>query len=168
MYDWTSKKQRGLTKKYNDLKERINECTKDFPVVDYRYWNLKLPCSRAILESKKIKKSYLQDLIKYLISRADYLESIKPADISSNIVVCIMPSNMWRSELIVFFDNDYYNDFFNRTDIFQTWIKLSSSKEFVNNWNLNVEEHKIVGYSERVLNDDGEYQEQELWFYFTQ
>lgn len=72
--------------------------------------------------------------------------------------------NLWLSQIIVFFEDDYYKNFFKRNTEYQRWILLSENRNIEREWGLSIPENmKVKGYSEKVIDEDYTYNG-ELWF----
>lgn len=163
-YNCSKRKIRGLRRKYNKLKQRINENTIVFPICEDRYWHLSMPCSNLILDSRKVKHRYKQQLVKFLIERVEYLEKSKPKNQFCEVICYINPSNLWNSQIIIFFSKEYYDGFFERNDKYQNWSIIPCEKKFISDWNISNDKNKFQGYREIIADEDNVY-ESELWFY---
>lgn len=125
------KKIRGMKRKTNTMIKRIEEHTKIFPSTFYNdeYWYMPLPVSQAFIESHKIPRKVKRLCIQTLIDRVNHLIKIKPSDTHTyRVVTLISIENLWESQIIVFKNDDYFHNFFNRNNEFQRWISLSNEK----------------------------------------
>lgn len=67
------------------------------------------------------------------------------------------------SQIIIFYDEGYYNTFFDRKGSYQTWTKLDDNKSFVKRRGISTGLNE-TGYHE-ALNEDGCTAMCEIWFY---
>ena len=135
------KKIRGMKRKTNTMIKRIEEHTKTFPSTFYNdeYWYMPLPVSQAFIESHKTPRKVKRLCIQTLIDRVNHLIKIKPSDTHTYRVVTIISiENLWRSQIIVFKNDDYFQIFsieimnFKHGSLFQ--LKLIFGK--LGNFNL--------------------------------
>ncbi len=117
--------------------KRIEEHTKTFPSTFYNdeYWYMPLPVSQDFIESHKTPRKVKRLCIQTLIDRVNHLIKIKPSDTHTyRVVALISIENLWRSQIIVFKNDDYFHNFFNRNNEFQKWILLSNEIDFWETW----------------------------------
>jgi hypothetical protein len=81
-----------------------------------------------------VKKLFIQSFI----SAVQNLIKMKPNDDTSKVVFILDYKNLFHSQLDVFFDLDYYNDFFDRNNEYQRWILLPEKRNIVKELNLNI------------------------------
>ena len=116
------KKIRGMKRKTNTMIKRIEEHTKMFPSTFYNdeYWNMLLPVSQAFIDSCKTPRKVKRLCIQTLLNQANHLINIKPRDTHTyRVVVLISINNLWDSQIIIFKNEDYFHNFFNRDSEFQ-------------------------------------------------
>ncbi len=70
---------------------------------------------------------------------------------------------MSNSRIILFYDEEYYNDFLKREGSYQTWERLDLKKSLKRRLNIQTN-LKEIGFKETLNDDDFKY-ETELWFY---
>lgn len=127
------KKIRGMKRKTNTLIKRIEEHTKTFPSIFYNdeYWNMLLPVSQTFIDSRKTPRKVKRLCIQTLLNQANHLINMKPSDTHTyRVVVLISINNLWGSQIIIFKNEDYFHNFFNRNSEFQKWILLSNEIDF--------------------------------------
>ena len=127
------KKIRGMNRKTNTMIKRIEEHTKTFPSTFYNneYWNMLLPVSQAFIDSRKTPRKVKRLCIQTLLNQANHLINMKPSDTHTyRVVVLISINNLWDSQIIIFKNEDYFHNFFNRDSEFQKWILLSNEIDF--------------------------------------
>ena len=157
------KKQRGQNRKITSLLLNINKIT---PFVDTncRYEHFHVPCDQFISSPKtsgKIKTAFCRA---WLSKTSEIIEK-KPKDIPfCKVVAAINASDLWESQIIVFYDEDYYNVFWKRTSAEQTWMPID--RDFISfaksrNIKTTLDEK---GYIELVT-DGNEQRKSVLWFY---
>ena len=108
------KKIRGIKRKANAMIKRIEEHTKTFPSTFYNdeYWYMPLPVSQDFIESHKTPRKVKRLCIQTLIDRVNHLIKIKPSDTHTyRVVALISIENLWRSQIIVFKNDDYFHNF---------------------------------------------------------
>ncbi|OGO83074.1 MAG: hypothetical protein A2Y18_06735 [Clostridiales bacterium GWD2_32_19] len=146
--------------------KRITELTNVFPKadLDYGYWHIHLPASQGFIDSYKTPASVRKKCIQTLIDRVKFLIDIKPeSDIPIRVVACITLPYLWDSQVIVFFGDDYYRNFFNRNNEFQKWTLLSEVY-ILNDWKVYSPcDLAIKGYKEEIIYEDYK-STSELWF----
>lgn len=162
-----NKRIRGQNRKFNTMQKRLMEFTSVFPEPDYQYgyWHLHLPTSQAFIDSCKTPASLRRECIQLMIECVQNLINIKPQiDIPIRVVAAISLPDLWDSQIIVFFGNDYYMSFFDRNSEDQKWIPLSEKRDIIREWNLNIPGLiEIKGYREEIYDEDSCYSG-ELWF----
>ena len=131
------KKIRGMKRKTNTMIKRIEEHTKIFPSTFYNdeYWYMPLPVSQAFIESHKTPRKVKRLCIQTFIDRVNHLIKIKPNDTHTyRVVVFISIESLWNSQIIIFKNERYFHNFFNRNSEFQNWVPLSNEINFWETW----------------------------------
>ena len=79
------------------------------------------------------------------------------------VLLIISLPDIFYSELTVFFDEEYYNDFFKRNNEQQKWTRLPKNRSLLCEWDIqsNLPE---LGFLEEII-DEGFSSKGELWFY---
>lgn len=124
-----------------------------------KYWDWKLPISKFLITGKKQKKQILNELFKGLL----FLQNNKKENIFLKIIVIFYLNDTFSSEITVFFDEEYYNNFFIRNDENQKWIILPKSRSLLKEWRINCNLNEI-GFLEEI-NDEDYSSKDELWMY---
>jgi hypothetical protein len=78
--------------------------------------------------------------------------------------VCIQLPNLWDSQIIIFYEENYFNSFFERNSEYQKWILLPSNRDILSELGLDIPTGlSAKGYREEIIDDD--YKSiSELWF----
>lgn len=161
------KKVRGVKRKCKSFIKSIEELTEVFPEIeiDRGYWHLHLPVKQEFIDSKKTPSTVRKICIQTLIDRVQHLVEIKPnLDIRIRVIACIEIPCLWNSQIIIFFGDDYFKNFFNRNDQYQIWTPLPTKRNLQNELNLKMPvKLNVKGYSEKIKEEDYE-TSSELWF----
>ncbi|MCI4054496.1 DUF3916 domain-containing protein [Bacillus cereus] len=161
------KKIRGMKRKTNTMIKRIEEHTKSFPSTFYNdeYWNMLLPVSQAFIDSCKTARKVKRLCIQTLLNQANHLINIKPRDTHTyRVVVLISINNFWDSQIIIFKNEDYFHNFFNRDSEFQKWILLSNEIDFWKTWEMSVCHSFKTLHFQEIIYDADECYEKEILF----
>ncbi|AAP27317.1 MULTISPECIES: DUF3916 domain-containing protein [Bacillus] len=161
------KKIRGMKRKTNAMIKRIEEHTKMFPSTFYNdeYWYMPLPVSQDFIESHKTPRKVKRLCIQTLIDRVNHLIKIQPSDTHTyRVVALISIENLWRSQIIVFKNDDYFHNFFNRNNEFQKWILLSNEIDFWETWGISIFPTPQLLRFQEVIYDEDTIDEKEIWF----
>ena len=129
-----------------------------------RYEHFHVPCGLFISSPKtsgRIKTAFCQA---WLDKTAEIMEQ-KPDDLPfCKVVAMIDAGDLWESQIIIFYDKDYYDSFWLRDTAEQTWLPIDAKeKSFVKDRNIETAQ-KEKGYIE-ILSDDGVNRKSALWFY---
>ncbi|MDQ0362280.1 DUF3916 domain-containing protein [Breznakia pachnodae] len=104
------KKQRGQGRRLNGMLKHINEFT-PFLETDDRYEHFHVPSSMFIESNKtseKVKTAFCREWLR----KTESFISKKPKDLSfCKIVAVISVPYYWSSQIIIFYDEEYYNSF---------------------------------------------------------
>lgn len=161
------KKIRGMKRKTNTMIKRIEEHTKTFPSTFYNdeYWNMLLPVSQAFIASRKTPRKVKRLCIQTLLNQANHLINMKPSDTHTyRVVVLISINNLWDSQIIIFKNEDYFHNFFNRNSEFQKWILLSNEIDFWETWKISVYHSFQTLRFQEIIYDLDECYEKEILF----
>lgn len=161
------KKLRGMKRKTNTMIKRIEEHTKTFPSTFYNdeYWNMLLPVSQAFIDSCKTARKVKRLCIQTLLNQANHLINMKPSDTYTyRVVVLISINNFWDSQIIIFKNEDYFHNFFNRNSEFQKWILLSNEIDFWETWKISVYHSFQTLRFQEIIYDLDECYEKEITF----
>lgn len=158
------KKSRGQERRFKALCRRIDEFV-PYTETDRRYEHFHVPCDGFWdhpKTSSKIKTAFCR---KWLEITQKFI-SEKPADFDfCRVVAAIYPDRLWDSQIIIFYDREYYDCFFLRDDIpDETWTPIrDASRSFANARNIktSLPERRYV---HRYIENDS-YAEDNLWFY---
>ncbi len=161
------KKVRGAKRKAKQMLRDINESISQFPDVDleYGYWHMHLPVAQTLIDSLKTPMYIRKLCVQSLINGVEKLIDIRPKfNVSSHVVASIDLPHLWHSQIIVFFGDEYFNDFFKRDNDYQKWTPLSKERSLIREWNLYLPEKlDFKGYKEEI-NDEDFKAINELWF----
>lgn len=152
------KKQRGVYRKLNLLFNKIDLFE---PVKrDNVYEEFVVPSNNFLdVSQNSIKRKFIikgLEITEKLIKHKDNKKFCR-------IVGMIETKEISNSRIILFYDEEYYNNFWKREGSYQTWEKLDSKKSLKQRLNIQTN-LKELGFKE-TLNDENFKYETELWFY---
>lgn len=162
------KRLRGAKAECSRMVKGIRDLAKAFPSEDSEgcgYYHAHLPVAQSLIDSKNTSRSIRKLCIQTLIDAARDLEKIKPAfGVTTRIVVAIDFPNLWDSQLIVFYGQDYFDKFFCRNTKEQEWTVLPSERDIKREWGLEIpKQFSVRGYKEEILDEDYSHVG-EVWF----
>lgn len=161
------KKIRGMKRKTNTMIKRIEEHTKTFPSAFYNdeYWYMPLPVSQAFIDSCKTPRKVKRLCIQTLLNQANHLIKIKPIDTHTyRVVVLISIESLWDSQIIIFKNEDYFHNFFNRNSEFQKWIPLLNEFDFWETWGISICSTVQTLHFQEIIYDEDTIDKKEIWF----
>lgn len=160
-------KQRGQKRKLKNLIKNIAEI-EPYQDTHSAYEHYHVPCGRFISSSKtsgKIKTAFCRA---WLEKTAEIINN-KPSNLNfCKIVALINETDLWDSQIIIFYDKNYYDSFWTRSSQYQTWTLINPKKSFAKMRNIKTD-LKEVFYFETILDEDYNcvefYKKSKLWFY---
>lgn len=157
------KKQRGQNRKLKVLLNNINQIC-PFQKTDCQYEHFHIPSSQFISSPKtrgKIKTAFCKA---WLDKTTEIIEQ-KPRDLHfCKVVALIDELDLWKSQIIIFYDKNYYTSFWSRDSIVQTWTPIvKQGMSFVQRRHIE-SSLKEKGYYETITDVDFAYKTN-LWFY---
>lgn len=162
MFDSSKKKIRGQRRKLNRLIKRIDDFTIDYPY-PYHYDHFHVPCAENFISNPRIGEFVKKAFCQSWIEKTQLFIQQKPNDAEFCKIVCVLETkNLWSSQIIIFYDELYYNSFWNRNDEYQKWIPIEN-RSFKIEKELKTDMIEL-GFKEIIVEDDYNYTT-ELWFY---
>ena len=157
------KKQRGQRRKIKNLLFNIERIT-PFIDTDDRYEHFHVPSDPFISSPKTSGKTKTTFCRAWLQKTAEIIDQ-KPKDIPfCKVVAVIDKGDLWESQIIIFYDEDYYNSFWERSSTEQTWLPIDSdTRSFSKERNIKTS-LKEKAYIE-ILSDEDIQRKTVLWFY---
>lgn len=157
------KKERGQYRKIKRLLLRIEEIT-PYQKTESKCEHFHVPSDPFISSPKingKIKTAFC---IAWLKKTLEIINQ-KPNSLPFCKVVSLIDENyLWESQIIIFYDKEYYNGFWNRDTVYQTWTPLQNKeRSFATERNIIISLNE-KGYYETI--NDGQMKcKSILWFY---
>lgn len=159
------KKQRGQMRKLNRLKKYLIADTTHFPIPQGKCDHWHMPCNEDFLNSSKTSPKIKKQAIQCMIDCAQHLYIIKPKEIDFCRIVCIFTiPHIWNSQLVAFFDVEYYNHFFDRKNDYQKWTEVRNPS-MKQQRNLRIIPQFLEKCYLEEIDDSGETFKQYLWIY---
>lgn len=166
---YIKRKVRGQKRKINRLKQRLHDISNFFPDDSYmqhdKYYHIHMPCQQVFIDSKNSPPNLRKECIQLLINSAYDLTKTRPDSQKKNKIVCAVNLPfIWDSQIIVFYDSNHYDQFFDRNSAYQRWSKLNSGLSIIESLNLECPDiFSVQGYSEEI-NDEDHKHKGEIWF----
>lgn len=156
------KKVRGQKRKLKRLLQYIDDIHAYSDIAsDFEHFHV--PCGQWI-ESPKTSGKVKTQFIRKWLKKAEQIYDLKPVNIAfCRVVAIVNEPYFWSSQIIVFYDREYYDRFFVRNDSYQTWTSLDKNESLINQRkiNCNLDEQ---GYLE-TINEDEKVFKSKLWVY---
>lgn len=162
MYYSEKKKQRGQRRRFIALCRKIDEIV---PFADTERTYEHFHVGNCFIEHPKTYSHFKTAFCRKVLEKAEKIIAEKPTDLPfCKLVAAFYPHNLWSSQIIIFYDKDYYDRFMIRNLPEQTWKEIEDkSRSFAKERNIKTNLAEI-GYIERFP-AWGVMREQELWFY---
>ena len=158
--DTIRKKQRGQNRKLKRMFDNIDKFQPDWNN-DERYEHFHVP-SDPFIESEKTTNQNKKKFYEKWLATVERLMKEKPQDIVfCKIVGMISIPDVWCSEIIIFYGQEYYEAFFKRDCAYQTWIRIKNDS-FLKRKQIQTP-LKEAGYQQTIRDED--IYQNELWFY---
>lgn len=157
------KKQRGQQRKIKLLFKMIDEFI-PFQEQETEYEHFHVPSSPWIESTKTSSKIKTQFIRKWLEKTTEFIKA-KPQELSfCKIVAVIDCPHLWRSQIIIFYNEDYYRTFWDRNEEYQKWDYIDDEEmSLMKSRNIDIA-LKEKGYCETIIEENTEIKSL-LWFY---
>ena len=156
------KKQRGQKRKLNALLNNIEQVS-PYKNTECQYECFRVPSDQFISSPKTYGKIKTKFCRAWLDKTAEIIYQ-KPNHLSFCKVVAVIDEfDLWNSQIIVFYDKNYYDSFWVRTSGEQIWQPIKKGKSFLKERNISstLTEKGCV----EIINDVDYSHETKLWFY---
>ncbi|PFK67194.1 hypothetical protein COJ21_24315 [Priestia megaterium] len=163
------KKTRGIKRKCRTFVNSITEYTTSLPSPEDNsylgYWHLHMPFNESFIDSKNTSNSVRKLCMQTMINRMQHLiDTRTELEKEYRIYILISLPKLFDSQIVVLFDKEDLNGFFDRNTEEQSWIPLPSERSIEKEWGLEIPENLVIkGYKE-TINDEDYFHEGELWF----
>ena len=156
------KKQRGQRRKLKTMFKYIDSFV-PFSEAEQDFEHFHVPSDtfiESLKTSGKVKTAFCR---KWLETTEKFINQKNAKQGFCKIVAMISVPNYWLSEIIIFYDESYYDSFWNRNGSEQFWTIAQGKKSFCKERNINTSLREMC-YNETVIEEDGTYK-RALWFY---
>lgn len=127
-------KVRGQKRKFRDLEQRLKELGQFFPEDNYvhdKYYHYHFPCNQGLLDSLQSTNKIRRNSLQLLINSAADLIKARPEEKKNYKIVCALTfPYVWDSQVIIFYDENYYNDFLNIKGNCQKWTEKNELAKY--------------------------------------
>lgn len=156
------KRQRGQHRKLRAMFSYIDKFI-PFVQTDLRYEHFHVP-SDMFIESNQTSGTIKTEFCRKWLKTTEEFISQKPTDVPfCKVIAFLSVPHYWSSQIIIFYDENYFNSFWNRTGPEQFWIPTEQGYSFCKERNIATSLQEIC-YHEKIDDDDGVF-EDDLWFY---
>lgn len=156
------KKQRGQYRKLRSMFRKIDEFT-PFKRTDREFEAFNVP-SDMFIEHKHTSGKIKTEFCRKWLKTTELFLAQKPKDIPfCKIAAILSVPNLWCSEIIIFYDESYWSEFFIRTGSEQYWTQIPDNISFSKKRNIKTQLSE-QGYYEKLIDEVYIY-ENEIWVY---
>ena len=157
------KKERGQSRKLKALTENTHLFV-PFEDTDIRYEHFHVP-SGPFISSPKTSGKVKTAFCKVWLQKAEEIIKQKPSDLPfCKVVAIIDESDLWESQIVIFYDEKYYGAFWTRNTPEQTWAIIEDpTKSFIKERNIKTQLNEM-GYLETISGIDFN-KKSVLWLY---
>ncbi len=159
-------KSRGQRQKFKRLLKNIEEIEGYKDIDDINKWGFEhfhVPCP-VWLDKPKTSSKIKTAFCKAWIRKTEEILKEKPREFEFCKVVCVICIPKVRdSQIIIFYNQNYYESFWNRHNEYQDWTEISDGRSLIKERNI-ITELKEYGYKE-TLNEEDYTVVRDLWFY---
>ncbi len=123
------RKIRGRRRQLHGFRNRLLATTSHYPEPDQEgedYWHAHMPTAQAFLDYSNQPTRLRRQCVEILLQATHRLVQRQLAGHTSRVTCCINWPHLWDSQLIVFFSEAYFGQFFSRNGPWQTWEKQES------------------------------------------
>ena len=156
------KKQRGQHRRLKAMFGHIDEFI-PFSNTGQKYEHFHVPSS-PFIEGNRTNGAVKTEFCRKWLETTEKFISQKPEEQHFCKVVAVLSvPNLWSSQIIIFYDEGYYDSFWKRTSPEQFWSLTKDKMSFCKGRNIvtSLEERC---YHEKIVEDDNIF-ECDLWFY---
>ncbi len=116
------------------------------------------------IESAKTSGKIKSIFVKKWLEKTVQIYNSKPKELPfCKVIAVVNEPYFWSSQIIIFYDKDYYDNFFDRNSGCQIWTPINNVISFLRQRNINCSLSE-KGYTETVY-DEGSTITSNLWFY---
>lgn len=161
--NYYKKRQRGQKQKLNTLLKEIDEFM-PFSDLSQLYEHFHVPCSNIFINSPKTHGKIKTTFIRKWIETTEKFIEMKPKQLPfCKIIALICEKSLWDSQIIIFYSEKYFLDFWKRNSDEQTWELITPTISLVETRNIKTGLAETC-YIETIKEDGVDYIDK-LWFY---
>jgi len=161
IFDTKRSNQRGQRRKLSALLKHIDSFNA-FQNIDESFEHFHVPCANFFIESHKTNSKIKTAFCKKWIETTEKFIKQKPTDLPFCKVVCVLcVPYFWDSQIIIFYDENYYSSFWDRKTPEQTWAQIEDARISFTRERGIVTSLKEIGYIEEIKDCP----KRNLWYY---
>lgn len=163
MKDNRKKKQRGQSRKLKAMFRYIDDF-QPFVHTDKKFEHFHVP-SGTWIDSPRTSGNIKTEFCRKWLAKTEEFILQKPKDIPfCKVVAEICVPYFWNSQIMIFYDADYYNSFWDRTGPYQFWTPMESAHSFCRERGISTSLRE-KGYHEKLIEDADTVFEDDVWLY---
>lgn len=128
------------------------------------YWYTKTPVPQVEIDGPQVTEEVRRLFVEYLLEVGEALRARKPSgpDVIRVVTTVSLP-RLFDASITVFFGDEYYSSFFERTGPEQFWDALPRHRSLLSEWGISLQVpcHER-GYREYISDEDYTH-EGEIW-----
>lgn len=163
MYNFNKKKVRGQKRRVKYLLDNIDKLSPDWNFNEpYDYFHVP---GGTFIQANKVSPGIKRLFCKKWLEKTYELIEQKPQTLTfCKVVSLIQFPYLWESQIIIFYDKEYYDDFWTRNNEYQKWERIHEHNlSLLKSKNMTIDLNE-QGYKETII-DDNEIITSILWFY---
>ena len=143
--------------------EKIEPYQKIDEVYDNRFDHFHVPSNPWIempKTSSKIKTTFCEAWIR----KTEEILRAKPKDLKfCKVVCCLSIPHLWDSQIIIFYDQEYYDLFWKRRGDYQEWTRIKNGRSLIKERNIDTDLKEVC--VDETITDEGKKFISYIWFY---
>jgi len=155
-----NEKLRGIKRRIRSLEKWSGEFKGYFPETDNetKYIHWKVPVLDRMVEGRAATPNLKSKCVQELINAATHLMAAKPKESTARVTVLLTWPDTFSSEICIFVNEEYFQQFFNRNDDDQVWKLQNGTENLEGKFILNIPgTMEIKEYTTQLFDEGVEY-----------
>lgn len=133
------------------------------------YLDFKLPVNQALVEGPHAKLGFMKQCAQSLLDLCDLLQAHRnedPANANTKVFASIDSPGMFASRVTIIWDEEYYDNFFDRVGPYQIWVPMPDEPSLAKRWGLNSHDLPELCFREKIVDvEDAQAFEGKIYFF---